>query len=96
MGDPVTVTRRGCSPSLCRLRHAEFTRFATKLNIPHLKIIPISPLQGDNVVNRSENMSWYSGPTLRHHLEQGHVASDRVLETKMLVLNEIDRIPNSN
>ncbi|WP_299058173.1 GTP-binding protein [uncultured Nocardioides sp.] len=59
--------------------HDEFTQFATKLNIPDLEVIPISALQGDNVVNRSENMSWYSGPTLMHHLENVHVASDRDL-----------------
>ena len=59
--------------------HAEFTQFATKLNIPDLEVIPISALNGDNVVNRSENMSWYSGPTLMHHLEHVHVASDRDL-----------------
>jgi bifunctional enzyme CysN/CysC/sulfate adenylyltransferase subunit 1 len=43
--------------------HDEFTQFATKLSIPDLEVIPISALQGDNVVNRSENMPWYSGPT---------------------------------
>ena len=59
--------------------HAEFTSFATKLNIPDLEVIPISALQGDNVVTRSENMKWYSGPTLMHHLEHVHVASDRDL-----------------
>jgi len=59
--------------------HAEFTQFATKLNIPDLEVIPISALQGDNVVERSDNMKWYSGPTLMHHLEHIHVASDRDL-----------------
>jgi bifunctional enzyme CysN/CysC/sulfate adenylyltransferase subunit 1 len=59
--------------------HDEFTQFATKLSIPDLEVIPISALQGDNVVNRSENMPWYSGPTLMHHLEHVHVASDRDL-----------------
>ncbi|KQZ76299.1 sulfate adenylyltransferase [Nocardioides sp. Root151] len=59
--------------------HKEFTSFATKLNIPDLEIIPISALQGDNVVTRSEKMPWYSGPTLMHHLEHVHVASDRDL-----------------
>ncbi len=59
--------------------HEEFTSFATKLNIPDLEVIPISALAGDNVVNRSENMPWYSGPTLMHHLEHVHVASDRDL-----------------
>jgi len=58
---------------------AEFTAFATKLNIPDLEVIPISALQGDNVVTRSTNMDWYSGPTLIHHLEHVHVASDRDL-----------------
>ncbi|HEX7738191.1 MAG TPA: GTP-binding protein, partial [Marmoricola sp.] len=59
--------------------YAEFTSFATKLNIPDLEVIPISALQGDNVVERSDNMKWYSGPTLMHHLENVHVASDRDL-----------------
>ncbi|BBH17100.1 hypothetical protein Back2_13870 [Nocardioides baekrokdamisoli] len=55
----------------------EFTTFATKLDVPDLEIIPISALQGDNVVDRSVNMDWYKGPTLMHHLEHVHVASDR-------------------
>ncbi|MDR7252087.1 bifunctional enzyme CysN/CysC/sulfate adenylyltransferase subunit 1 [Nocardioides sp. BE266] len=59
--------------------HAEFTQFATKLNIPDLEVIPISALKGDNVVDRSENTPWYAGPTLMHHLEHVHVASDRDL-----------------
>ena len=59
--------------------HAEFRQFATKLNVPDLEVIPISALAGDNVVNRSKNMDWYSGPTLMHHLEHVHVASDRDL-----------------
>ncbi|MBF4164009.1 sulfate adenylyltransferase subunit CysN [Nocardioides acrostichi] len=59
--------------------HDEFTQFATKLSIPDLEVIPISALQGDNVVNRSEHTPWYSGPTLMHHLEHVHVASDRDL-----------------
>jgi bifunctional enzyme CysN/CysC/sulfate adenylyltransferase subunit 1 len=59
--------------------HAEFTAFATKLVIPDLTIIPISALNGDNVVNRSDNMPWYEGPSLMHHLENVHVASDRDL-----------------
>src|SRR5690242_2016245 len=59
--------------------HKEFTSFATKLSIPDLEVIPISALQGDNVVNRSEHMPWYQGPSLMHHLENVHVASDRDL-----------------
>ncbi|MGA9747410.1 MAG: GTP-binding protein [Nocardioides sp.] len=59
--------------------YEEFTSFATKLSIPDLEIIPISALKGDNVVNRSEHMPWYDGPSLMHHLEHVHVASDRDL-----------------
>ncbi|MFY9916518.1 MAG: sulfate adenylyltransferase subunit CysN [Nocardioidaceae bacterium] len=59
--------------------HKEFTSFATKLRIPDLTIIPISALQGDNVVERSAKMAWYEGPSLLHHLENVHVASDRDL-----------------
>ena len=57
----------------------EFTAFATKLNIPDLTFIPVSALHGDNVVTRSEHMPWYDGPSLLHHLENVHVASDRNL-----------------
>ena len=59
--------------------HEEFTAFATKLQMPDLTIIPISALEGDNIVHRSENMPWYDGPSLLHHLEHVHIASDRNL-----------------
>jgi bifunctional enzyme CysN/CysC len=58
---------------------AEFTAFATKLNIPDLTFIPVSALNGDNIVTRSDNTPWYDGPSLLHHLENVHVASDRNL-----------------
>jgi len=57
----------------------EFTTFAAKLEIPDLMVIPISALHGDNIVNRSPNMPWYEGPSLLHHLEHVHIASDRNL-----------------
>ena len=44
-----------------------------------LTFIPISALNGDNVVQRSANMPWYDGPSLLHHLEHVHIASDRNL-----------------
>jgi bifunctional enzyme CysN/CysC len=59
--------------------HAEFKAFATKLRIPDLAVIPVSALKGDNVVTRSPHMPWYDGPSLLHHLENVHVASDRNL-----------------
>ncbi|MDH6464224.1 bifunctional enzyme CysN/CysC [Micromonospora sp. A200] len=57
----------------------EFTAFAAKLDVPDLTVVPISALKGDNIVTRSENMPWYEGPSLLHHLERVHIASDRNL-----------------
>ncbi len=57
----------------------EFVQFAQRLNVPDLAVIPISALQGDNVVTRSENMPWFEGSSLMHHLENVHIASDRDL-----------------
>jgi bifunctional enzyme CysN/CysC len=57
----------------------EFTRFATKLDVPDLTVVPISALLGDNIVTRSANMPWYDGSSLLHHLEHVHVSSDRNL-----------------
>jgi bifunctional enzyme CysN/CysC len=57
----------------------EFSCFAMKLEAPDLTVIPISALHGDNIVARSENMPWYDGPSLLHHLEHVHIASDRNL-----------------
>ncbi|MGC5018612.1 sulfate adenylyltransferase subunit CysN [Micromonospora sp. DT47] len=57
----------------------EFTAFAAKLDVPDLTVVPISALKGDNIVTRSENMPWYEGSSLLHHLERVHIASDRNL-----------------
>ena len=57
----------------------EFAAFAAKLEIGDLSFIPISALHGDNVVQRSDKMPWHDGPSLLHHLEHVHIASDRNL-----------------
>jgi bifunctional enzyme CysN/CysC len=57
----------------------EFSSFAAKLEVADLTFVPISALHGDNVVQRSANMPWYDGPSLLHHLEHVHIASDRNL-----------------
>jgi bifunctional enzyme CysN/CysC len=54
----------------------QFTDFASTLDLRDVTFIPISALQGDNVVDRSADMGWYEGPTLLHHLETVYVASD--------------------
>jgi bifunctional enzyme CysN/CysC len=56
---------------------ADFSAFASKLDVDDLTFIPISALNGDNVTSHSENMPWYEGPTLLHHLEHVYIGSDR-------------------
>ncbi len=73
----------------------EFTAFATKLDVPDLTVVPISALNGDNVVTRSDNMPWYDGPSLLHHLEHVHVASDRNLVDVRFPVQYVIR-PQSN
>jgi len=54
----------------------EFTEFAQRLELRDVTFIPISALEGDNVVDRSVSTPWYDGPTLLHHLEAVYTASD--------------------
>ncbi len=53
-----------------------YTEFASKLNVNDIRYIPISALNGDNVVNRSANTPWYQGATLLNTLETIHIGSD--------------------
>jgi sulfate adenylyltransferase subunit 1 (EFTu-like GTPase family) len=69
----------GYDPAVFERITEEFSSFATKLEVADLTFIPISALHGDNVVQRSANMGWYDGPSLLHHLEHVHIASDRNL-----------------
>ena len=55
----------------------DYKEFASKLNVSDIRFVPISALNGDNVVNRSENMTWYNGETLLHTLETIHIHSDQ-------------------
>ncbi|MBB0230342.1 sulfate adenylyltransferase subunit 1 [Streptomyces calidiresistens] len=55
---------------------AEFTAYAASLGVPEVTAIPISALNGDNVVVRSTAMDWYTGPTVLEHLEGVEVGHD--------------------
>jgi bifunctional enzyme CysN/CysC len=48
----------------------EFRAFAGKLGFSGVQFIPVSALEGDNVVARSDKLGWYDGPTLLQHLER--------------------------
>jgi sulfate adenylyltransferase subunit 1 len=55
----------------------QFKEFASRLdNIVEITFIPISALKGDNVVDKSEKMTWYGGPTLLYHLETVYIGAD--------------------
>jgi sulfate adenylyltransferase subunit 1 len=55
---------------------ADYEAFISKLDIKDVHFIPISALNGDNVVDRSAKMPWYEGTTLLYLLETIHIASD--------------------
>ncbi len=58
----------------------DFSAFAARLDVPDVAFIPISALQGDDVVDRSEAMGWYAGLPLLEHLETVQIAADRNLD----------------
>ncbi|MCL4170096.1 UNVERIFIED_CONTAM: hypothetical protein GTU68_023935, partial [Idotea baltica] len=57
----------------------ELESFGGKLDIKDVHFIPISALNGDNVVDKSTNMDWYGGGTLMYYLENVHIGSDHNL-----------------
>ena len=58
---------------ICR----EYREFVTRLKIPDLHFIPLSALKGDNVVEKSERLKWYTGQPLLEILETIYVTTDR-------------------
>ncbi|MBM3853711.1 MAG: sulfate adenylyltransferase, partial [Verrucomicrobia bacterium] len=71
----------------------QFEEFLPRLGITDVKFIPISALQGDNVVDSSPHAPWYQGPTLLGHLETVHIASDWNLQGFRLPVQWVNR-PN--
>jgi sulfate adenylyltransferase large subunit len=59
----------------------DFLQLARQLGVAHAQCVPISALEGDNVVERSERTSWYRGPTLLEHLETIPLTASDVLES---------------
>ena len=56
-----------------------FLNFAAKLNVSDIRLVPISALNGDNVVEKSAHMPWYHGQTVLEILEEVQFLSDRNL-----------------
>ncbi|PQM74235.1 sulfate adenylyltransferase subunit 1 [Corynebacterium sp. J010B-136] len=68
------------SESVFRDIEAEFTSVANRLGIEDTHVVPISALRGDNVVEPSTNMPWYTGPTVLELLESFEVGTGRASE----------------
>ena len=55
---------------------ADYQKFAEKLQLNKISFIPTSALSGDNVVNHSENLAWYEGPSLFEFLENVEIQQE--------------------
>ena len=72
----------------------DFESFLPRLDMKDVKFIPMSALNGDNVVDPSKHTPWYVGPTLLGHLEDVHIASDWNLSGFRLPVQWVNR-PNT-
>ena len=71
-----------------------FESFLPRLDMKDVKFIPMSALNGDNVVDASKHTPWYVGPTLLGHLEDVHIASDWNLQGFRFPVQWVNR-PNN-
>jgi sulfate adenylyltransferase large subunit len=69
----------GFSEDRFREIEQELRETSERLGLRDVRVIPMSALRGDNVVERGEGMPWYGGPTLLEHLETVEIAGDRDL-----------------
>ena len=72
----------------------QFEEFLPRLDMKDVKFIPVSALNGDNVVDPSARSPWYPGPTLLGHLEGVHIGSDWNLNDFRLPVQWVNR-PNN-
>lgn len=69
----------------------DYRNFITRLDIPDVHFIPLSALNGDNVVDLSNKMPWYHGKSLLSFLENVHVGSDRNFEDLRFPVQYVSR-----
>ncbi len=72
-----------------------YLKFSESLATHDIRFMPMSALEGDNVVNSSANMPWYTGPTLMEILESVEVAADKNLDDFRFPIQYVNR-PNLN
>ena len=71
----------------------DYREFAAPLGFTSITALPISALNGDNIIDRSDNTPWYQGPTLLHFLETVQVEDDRAGQPFRLPVQWVNR-PN--
>ena len=59
---------------------SDYKSFVEPLNIPDIQCIPLSALEGDNVVEKSDRTPWYEGTSLLEYLETVHIGNDHNLK----------------
>ncbi|MDL0432071.1 sulfate adenylyltransferase subunit CysN [Marinobacter sp. TBZ242] len=73
----------------------DYLAFANKLGLKDIRFVPISALEGDNVVNKSEHTPWFTGQPLMDILETVEVSHDKNLEHFRFPVQYVNR-PNLN
>ncbi|HJV67080.1 MAG TPA: sulfate adenylyltransferase subunit CysN [Geomonas sp.] len=71
----------------------EYREFAAPLGFTSITALPISALNGDNIIEKSANTPWYDGPTLMHYLETVQVEDNREEQPFRLPVQWVNR-PN--
>ncbi|MFL6575690.1 MAG: sulfate adenylyltransferase subunit CysN, partial [Povalibacter sp.] len=74
---------------------AEYREFAAQINIENITAIPLSALRGDNILEASARMPWYSGPTLMSYLESVEIEDDLQQKPFRLPVQWVNR-PNQD
>jgi bifunctional enzyme CysN/CysC len=69
----------------------DYNAFVARLGFSDIHFIPMSALIGDNVVEKSENLNWYDGPTFLHHIETLNISTDRNLIDMRLPVQYVQR-----
>jgi len=80
---PLPLSTKWIWPSIAKMFSwsckGDFLALAAQLGIANVQCVPISALEGDNVVDRSKRMPWYQGPTLLEHLENCSASGKKTL-----------------
>ena len=82
-------------PAVFAQIESDYLAFAEALNFASITSIPLSALQGDNVIERSRRTDWYSGPTLLGYLETVEVAASNLDADFRLPVQWVNR-PNAD